>query len=808
MPIAPLTPDHLTVAYEAGRLGFETTDDLQAGESGLGQARAMEAITFGAEIGVPGYNLFLMGPEGTGKQAAILDYLRARAAGEPTPPDWVYVNDFAQRHRPNAIPLPPGRAVQLAEAMQRFVEDIREAIPALFDNEENQSRLHAISEAFQQKPEEAFEALRERAAQRNIALIRTPMGFGFAPMADGEVIKPEAYEKLGQAERERIEADIQALQKELQDVIKQLPRWESERRRAIRELQAEITAIGISASMEAVLEAFKDLPEVLEYLEAVRQDLIENFHAIRGAEQMATQDQRPDGLGAALEIGGFERYKVNPLISHGDGNGAPVVIEDNPTALNLIGRAEHVARFGALMTDFSLIKAGALHRANGGYLILDARKLLLQPFSWEALKRALKARKIVVEAPGQAYSLIATVSLEPEPIPLTTKVVLIGERLLFYLLSEMDPEFPDLFKVVADFETEIDRADHSEDAFACMIAGQVRAAALRPFESGAVAEVMRRSMRLAGDRKKLSIRMRGLSDLLDEADYMAGREKAARVTADHVRRAIDAQIRRLDRMREKDLELIGRDIVLIETDGVALGQVNGLSVLQLGGFAFGRPSRITARVRLGAGKVIDIEREVKLGGPLHSKGVLILSGFLAGRYAVDAPLSLSATLVFEQSYGGVDGDSASSAELYALLSALAGVPLRQDLAVTGSVNQFGQVQAIGGVNEKIEGFFDVCKTRGLTGAQGVLIPAANVAHLMLRDDVVAAAADGRFHIYPVETIDDGIALLTGQPAGERDGDGRFPDGSINARVEARLRDFASARQAFAGGEPDAKDDTA
>ena len=793
MPTEPLPPESLTVTFDFADQGTAPAERTTA----LGQERAMEAVALSTAIAAPGYNLFIMGPEGTGRQSAILRFLRERAQGEPTPPDWIYVHDFGQHRRPKAMSLPAGRGQELAQAMDSFIKDVREGVPALFDSEENQNRLRAIEEEFRAKPEEAFEVLREKAAKKNIALIRTPMGFGFAPMSGGEIIKPEVFNRMDEGERKRTQEEIEKLQEDLQVVVRQIPRWERARRAAIHELQSEITALGVGASLEIVVERFGDLPEILDYLEAVREDLIQNFQAIRAAEQAAAQSQGPAGLEATLEVGGsFERYKVNPVVSHLDGNGAPVVVEDNPTAFNLIGRVEHVARFGALVTGFSLIKAGALHRANHGYLVIDARKLLLQPFAWDALKRSLKAGAVTIEAPAESFSLIATVSLQPEAIAIDTKVVLIGERLLFYLLSELDPEFADLFKVVADFETETARTADAEAEFARDIVALTQQRKLLPFDASAVSEIMRRAVRMAGDRTKLSIHKRSLIDLMTEADYAARKDGAAGVAGAHVRSAVAAQITRLARIRDKDLEAIDRGIVLIETQGRALGQVNGLSVLQLGGFAFGRPSRITARVRLGGGKVIDIEREVKLGGPLHSKGVLILSGFLAGRYAVDRPLSLSATLVFEQSYGAVDGDSASSAELYAMMSALSGVSLRQNLAVTGSVNQVGQVQAIGGVNEKIEGFFDVCDKRGLSGTQGVLIPKANVDHLVLREDVVAAAAAGRFFIYPVETIDEGIALLTDREAGERDAEGRYPEGSINGLVEARLVAFATARQAF------------
>ncbi len=502
----------------------------------------------------------------------------------------------------------------------------------------------------------------------------------------------------------------------------------------------------------------------------------------------------------AAVLGGqptFRRYLVNVLVDHGRSTGAPVVYEDLPSVHNLVGRIEHVSQLGALITDFNLIKPGALHRANGGYLLVDARKLLLQPFAWEELKRTLRSGEIRIESLAQMLSLVSTVSLEPEPIPLEVKVALYGEPLLYYLLSTLDPDFAELFKVAADFADQTDRSAESTRLYARLVATVAHKEGLRAFDRHAVARIVEHAARLAGDAEKLSTHMGSVANLLREADYWATEAGHEAVTAADVQRAIDAKIHRSDRLRERIQEEIRRGTILIDTRGETVGQVNGLSVLQLGDYAFGRPSRITARVRMGRGEVLDIERQVELGGPIHSKGVLILSSFLAARYAAERPLSLSASLVFEQSYGGVEGDSASAAELFALLSALADVPVRQDLAVTGSVNQHGKVQAIGGVNEKIEGFFDLCHAEGLTGTQGVLIPASNVKHLMLRRDVVEAADKGEFHVYAIDDVDQGMEVLTGQPAGLREADGWLPVGSVNRRVEARLASFAEKARRFA-----------
>ncbi len=508
---------------------------------------------------------------------------------------------------------------------------------------------------------------------------------------------------------------------------------------------------------------------------------------------------------AAMRLAGpFDRYEVNVLVTQADHTAsAPLIEELHPTLANLVGRIEYLQIQGALVTNFRLIKAGALHRANGGTLLLDARSLLTEPFSWMALKRALLRQEITIEDVARFIGLTTTVSLEPDPIPLTVKVVLFGDRILYYMLSALDPDVAQHFKVLADFDDDVSRSPASEGMLARLIGTIAVQEKLRPLDRGGVCRAVEHAARQADDANKLTLLVEKLHDLLAEASHVAGRNGRDVVTHADVDRAIAQQIRRTSRLRERSQEMILRDIALIETSGARVGQVNGLSVLSLGEYSFGRPSRITSRVRPGGGKIVDIEREVELGGPLHSKGVLILSGYLAGRYALDAPMSVYASLVFEQSYGGVEGDSASSAELYVLLSALAEVPLRQDLAVTGSVNQHGVVQAIGGVNEKIEGFFDVCAARGLTGTQGVLIPEANVQHLMLRADVIDACAAASFAIYPVQTIDQGIALLTGQPAGERGGDGSYAAGSVNRLVEERLKQFAKARKEAGGGRSEA-----
>ena len=795
MPVGPLLPQQLYRVCDCQAFHFKTTDDLKPLEYIVGQERALEAIRFGAAMPHADYHLFLLGAPGTGRHMTASKIFQDAAKGRPTPLDWVYVHNFKTPHQPRAIELPPGRGPAFAEALKEMVQDLKTAIPGTFERPENQRRIQAIEEAFRAKQEAAFGQLNKQAHAQGITLLRTEQGFAFAPLKDGQIMPPEEFAKLPEAERQRIQGLMGDLQGALKEVVQALPKWDKERRQALQQLNQELIAEAVAFPLNEVRAAVIDVPEALGYLDELRADLVANFPAILAGEQQAAQNGEPQPLGVVM---GLRRYQANVLVSHVPESGAPVVYEDNPTLLNLMGRAEHVAQMGTLVTDFTLLKAGALHRANGGFLVLDAEKLLQQPFAWDALKRNLKAQHIAIESPAQYASLIATVSLEPEPIPLKVRIALVGGPMIFHMLQQYDPEFGTFFKVAADFGNAMNRSIESDEAFARLIATMVTAAKIRPFDVDGVARLIEESSRQAEDSAKLSLNLTDLWDLVREADFFAAQAGEAIVQRPHVSAAVAARIRRADRIREASLEQITRDILLVDSDGEAVGQINGLSVLQLGRFSFGKPARITVAVRMGLGRLVDIEREVNLGGPIHSKGVLILQGFLAGRFLPGEPLSLSASLVFEQSYGGIDGDSASSTECYALLSALAELPIRQDLAVTGSVNQKGEVQAIGGVNDKIEGFFDICKARGLTGRQGVLIPKSNVVHLMLRDDVVGACANAQFHIYPIATIEEGVELLMGRPAGERGADGRYPADSVYGLVEERLRGFAQQRRKIEG----------
>lgn len=801
MPVTPLLPDELYNRCDPTQFTFETTSELTDLDDFLGQDRAIQAVQFGISIARHGYNIFAFGPSGIGKHTLVDHFVQQRAATQKPPSDWCYVHNFQEAHRPRVLQLPPGIGRQLCQDMERLVEDLRTGLSTALESEEHQMRRDVLEAELRERQETSLNELQTQARERGLTLLRTPSGLAFAPLRDGNVISPEDFERLPEEEQKRLQTEVEKLQEQLQAILRQVPRWQREAGQRMRALDQEATQVVLNGLIDDLREKYAELPHVCDYLDAVQHDVSQNAADFLRTEQEGEANRGTGGamLGSRASL---RRYQVNVLVDASNGDGAPVIYESNPSYLNLVGRVEQMAQLGTLLTDFTLIKPGVLHRANGGYLILDADKVLTQAFAWEGLKRALQFRQIRIESPNQMLNLTSTVTVEPEPIPLDIKVILIGDSMLYYLLAQADPDFPQLFKVAADFDDQVARSPETHELYARLTATIVRKNELCPFDRLAVARVIEHSSRLMGDSARLTTRMQDIVDILEEADHWASTAGADVVTVDYVNQAINARIYRSDRIRERMMEQTLRETILIDTEGAHVGQINALSVLQLGNFAFGRPSRITASVRMGEGDVVDIEREVEMGGPTHSKGVLILSSFFRARYAVERPLSLAASLVFEQSYGEVDGDSASSTELYALLSAIARVPIQQSLAVTGSVSQYGQVQAIGGVNEKIEGFFDLCQARGLTGDQGVLIPKANVQHLMLRADVVEAVAAGLFHIYPIATIDQGIEILTGIPAGERDETGDYPEGTVNRLVEDRLIEIYEKRKAL-----EKKDDT-
>lgn len=770
-----LAPEQLVRRWPAEAFDFESTASLEPLAAAVGQHRALDALDLAVGVDQPGFNLFVVGAPETGRFEATQRRITELAAAMPVPDRWCYVNNFHDAVRPSALRLPGEAGARLRDDMRQLVEELRSAIPAVLESDEYRSRVEQIEAHFASLQEQAFGELVEDAQRQGIALLRTPAGFSFAPAREGEVMPHEEFEKLPAAEKERIAQAIRALQEKLERILRQAVGWRREHRDEMKKLNREVTTFAVGHLVDDLLRKYVALPDVVAYLEAVAKDVVENADIFRAPAEGAQ--------GASMqsdELPPLRRYQVNLLVEDG-ASGAPVVSEENPTFQNLIGRVEHVARFGALMTDFGLIRAGALHRANGGYLLLDARKVLMQPLAWEALKRALLTREIRVESPAQQYGLISTVSLEPQPIPLDVKVVLFGDRMLHALLQAWDPEFVELFKVDADFEDDIVIDDDSLPTYARLIGTLARDAKLPPLEADAVARVIEHAARDAGDRGRVSLHVHRLRDLIAEAAYQAGRNGRERIGRNDVQAALDARRERTGRVRRRLQDQILEGTVLIDTAGARPGQINGLSVYVMGETAFAQPTRITATTRIGEGNLIDIQREASLSGSIHAKGVMILSAFLASRYAARQAFALNASLAFEQTYGPIDGDSASLAELCAILSSISGIPIRQNWAVTGSIDQAGHVQAIGAVNEKIEGFYDICAARGLDGRQGVLIPATNVRHLMLRDDVVGAVRDGRFAVHAVSSVDEAMALLTGRD-------------DVDAVVRARLAELGKLRQ--------------
>ncbi|MBT8093010.1 MAG: AAA family ATPase [Gammaproteobacteria bacterium] len=771
-------------------LDFESSADITPSAQRIGQQRAVGAIQLGLEISDDGHNIFVLGPTGSNRHGLVEELVRERASRKPTSDDWCYVNNFADPERPRHLRFPPGRGSEFTDSMRSLVTDLQLAIPEAFEGDEYRAQLTAIEDETQREVESRSKDLEERARKENIAVMQTPTGYVLAPVRDGKVMDEEEFSKQPDEFRKSTKAAIERLSDELRKHIEEMPKVRKRHRERVKALNREITEHAVSVSLGELIDKYRDLPDVVAHLEEVHSNIIENAEDFQSPATPSLPFLQKDAEST------FGLYDVNLLISNEPSGPAPVVYEPNPNYGNILGKIEHRAEMGALVTDFRMIRPGALHGANGGYLILDMRRVLTRPFVWEALKQALFAKQLRIESPGETYGLVSTTTLRPQPIPLDVKVVLIGERWLFHLLAMYDSEFGDLFKVAADLDDELERSGDNEIAFVHQIADRVHQRGLQPFDRAAVEKIVEQRSRHANDGERLSMHMSSLEDLLTQANYWATQSGSDTVRAQDVRKAVDEMALRLGRIRGKLQDAIQRDILLIDTSGSFTGQVNGLSVVQLGEYRFGHATRITATTRIGSGRVIDIEREVKLGGPIHSKGVMILSAALAARYARDVPLSLNAHIVFEQSYGGVEGDSASVAELCALLSSIADVPLQQNIAVTGSVNQLGRVQVVGGVNEKIEGFYDLCNERGLDGSHGVILPRDNVKHLMLREDIVEAAADGRFSVYAVADIDEALTILTGEDAGKRDANGEFPEGSVNDRVEKQLARYASLRQRF------------
>jgi len=791
MKNTPLDPTQLYKPCNVEQLKFNTTEELEDIEIAVGQQRAVDAVKLGIHMHKNGYNIFAMAPAGTGKLTTVRQLVEHEASRQNIPSDWCYVNNFSQPAKPTAIKFMPGQGKAFKHDMAQLIDELSIAIPAAFDGDEYRSRTGEVESESRQREINELSQLREEAANAHIILTETATGYAFSPADENnEIISPEQFNKLDKDKQHEIQKTIFNLQERLATLLKNFPIWRKEAKRKLQALNREVAEQAVNHSIDDLIEKYAKQDTVLAYLNDVQKDIIEHV-----LDFLPRSEKILPFMELAQESNPFKRYYVNLIVDFSDKKSAPVIYEDHPSYSNLVGRIDHQAYMGSLVTDFTMIKPGALHKANGGYLIIDARKLLFQPYAWDTLKRTLQSGEIRIESLERALSLISASSLEPEPIPLNLKLILMGEPLIYYLLCEHDPEFHDLFKIAADFDESVSR-ENSGQEYARLLATIARREKLRPLSQNAVARVIEHSSRMSGDAEKLLTHLRSITDLLTESDYWASDNGREHIANSDVQQAIDHKTHRLDKLREKLYENIHRGTVLIDTDGTVTGQVNGLSVLQLGEFSFGQPSRITATTRLGNGKVVDIERETELGGAIHSKGVLILSSFIASRYSRKTPFSVAGSLVFEQSYGHIEGDSASLAELCAILSSVAQVPLRQDLAITGSINQLGNVQPIGGVNEKIEGFFDICAKKGLTGTQGVIIPATNIKHLMLRWDVVHAAQSGQFNIYAVSTVDEAVELLTGMEAGVVNEQGVYQPESFNGKVEAQLLQFTKIKKAF------------
>ncbi|MBL8487482.1 MAG: AAA family ATPase [Rhodocyclaceae bacterium] len=795
---SPLPTEALFTACDPASLGFANTAELAELDAGRIHPRAVEAAHLGLDIRHRGYNLFVLGEAGSGRHAIVRQLLEEeREDGDP-PSDWCYVNDFAIPSRPRLLRLPCGRGAGLRDEMQRFVGEIGPAIAAAFEGEDYRKRIESLQEEEKSREETALRHLGQESQEKGIALLRTPQGFAFAPLkSEQEALSPEEFNQLPEERRQELTRHMEGFHERLHELMAQFPRWRRDLQNRIKEVSGEVLKLAVGHLVEDLKPRYADLPKVTEHLEAVLADIVESGMALRESAK-SDEDTESTLFSGAISV---QRYLVNLLVENPPAGQRPVIYEDHPTLQNLVGRIEHLVHMGTLVSNFTLIRGGALHRANGGFLVLDALKLLSQPYAWEGLKRALLAGEVRIESLSELIGLTSTMQLEPEPVPLDLKVVLIGERLVYYLLSQYDPDFPALFKVGAEMDSEVERSPENTALYARLVATLARREGLPSLTAAAVARIVEHAARLAEDSQRLTTHTQSLDNLMQEAAHFAADAQADVIDAGHVEAALEAHRRRHERIRQRYQDEILRGTWLVSTAGTHLGQINGLAVISLGENSFAHPVRITATVRMGEGEVIDIEREVELGGPIHSKGVLILSSFLAARFGRSMPLSLRASLVFEQSYGGVEGDSASLAELAALLSALSGVPIRQSIAVTGSVNQFGVVQPVGGINEKIEGFFDICAARGLAGDQGVVIPAPNLPHLMLRRDVVEAVAKGRFRVWAVNDVDEAMELLTGVPAGEPDAKGEIPEGSLNYRIAVELAELAQMRKNFLAARP-------
>jgi lon-related putative ATP-dependent protease len=793
LAISELPPEKLRLECPPGAVECKTSEELSPLEGIVGQDRALKALIFGVEMKAKGFNIFAAGPPVTGKRPATRSYLEKIAKTKPTPPDWCYVNNFQNPYEPRALKLPAGKAKVFQKDLKNLIDQVKRAVPAALQSEEFAARTNSITKKSVEQRDKILNELNDIAKQSSYAVRMNQLGIGIVPIRAGKAISQEEYDALPASAKKKFEQSRETVRNALDKAGKQVNELEVNTLDELKKLRDDTVHYAMGGLISTITFRYQDEPDVVQYLDDLRDDVLENteLFTITGTEQKKDSDNPPGLTERELPDFLFRRYQVNVIVDNSDVKGAPVIAEDNPTVTNLLGRIENEAKFGTLSTDFTLIKGGSIHKANGGFLILGARELLTSQLSYEGLKRALQNGNIAIEETGQRLGVASTKSLTPQPIPLDVKIVLAGDNQIYQALYVADPDFGLLFKVKAQFDDTIERSDENMKTYGRFVHTLCEKENLNHLEASAIAKVVEYGSRLAEDQSKLSTKFPEIADLVREANLYSTKDESKYIKETHILKALQEKIYRSNLLDEKTKEMIERGVILIDTSGAKIGQVNGLSVISLGDFDFGQPSRITASVGLGREGVIDVERQAKLGGQTHTKGVLIISGYLENKYARDKPLSVSARLVFEQSYGGVDGDSASSTELYAILSALSELPIKQNFAVTGSVNQKGEVQAIGGVNEKIEGFYHTCRAKGLKGNEGVLIPRSNIQHLMLSDEVVEAVKQGRFHIYPVGTIDEGIEILTGVKAGALKGDEGYEADTVHFKVNKRLAEMAS-----------------
>jgi len=785
-----LRPEELRRRCDPELFDFETTAEIEPLKRGevIGQERAIEALECGLGIKDSRYNIYVAGGPGTGKMSIVQAFLERISAEEPRPPDICYVHNFEDPYSPRYLLLPPGMGSQLRADMGKLIELVRRDLPTALGSEEYQEQKRKIDDEINRRKNELFASLKEEARARGFLLQRTPIGINTIPLIAGQPMTEEQFKQLTPEERAVLERRGEEIKAKIEEAIRQTGQLEEERARRLEELNRRVAAFAIEPKVNVLKEAYRDHPRVVEFLEGVKQDILANLPAF--LEEVPDREARER----------FKRYTVNVLVDNSKTEGAPVVVENNATYPNLFGRVERRVHQGVMVADFTQIRPGSLHRANGGYLVLSADNLFRYPLSWEALKVALKSGQIAIEDPAATLGYAITEGLKPEPIPMNVKLIIVGSREIYDLLQAFDEDFQEFFKIKSEFDSEMDWDERYIKQFGPFIRARVLERGLRDFDRSGVARVVEYAAELTGDQKKLSARFSDIMAIIREASYCAEQDGSEYVTAEHVERAIQRKHYRSNLIEEKIQEMIARGELRVEVEGAKVGQVNGLSVYNLGDFSFGRPTRITATVFAGKDGVVNIEREAELSGKIHTKGLLILKGWLGEKFAYDKPLSLSANLTFEQSYSPVDGDSASSTEAYALISALSGVPLKQGIAVTGSIDQKGEVQPIGGVNEKIEGFYKTCKLKGLSGEQGVIIPEGNVENLMLSREVIEAVREGRFHIWAIKNLDEGIELLTGQPAGRRLENGQFEEGTIYWKVDKRLRELGESLKGEKGEE--------